>query len=202
MECWTCGKLATTTLVRTVYETKEPTRFLRCYCEECAKKVYAQNKADEKEYVRLKKKQMLNSALCNLESQNVDMYKLKPAIEKVQTYIENYPDKFDSSYEMLAAIILIDNGVKFQMQKRILNYQVDFCIPSHKIILEVDGERHKSNKSYDRERDEKIIDEMGYDWNIIRIGTDNLDKKATKLIKAIDQVMKYRATGKVNWREI
>lgn len=207
MKCWICGNEATKTLATKTYldgywEYQEPSKYVRCFCDKCFDKVREQMKEDEAEYVRLKKKQMFNTALANLETQNVDLYKLRPAIDKVEEYIIRNPDKFDSSYEIIATIVLINAGIKFQLQKKILRYQVDIYIPSHKIIVEIDGERHKNRKTFDKERDEKIIDEVGYDWNIIRIPTECLDKNAIKLVKAIDHVMKYRSTGKINWREI
>lgn len=208
MKCWICENEASKTFATDTFndsgywEYKKPSKFVRCYCDKCYEEVKERNKADEEEYIRLKKKQMFNSAMANLETQNVDMYKLRPAIDKVEEYIINNPDKFDSSYEIIAAIVLINAGIKFQLQKKILRYQVDIYIPSHKIIVEIDGERHKNRKTYDKERDERIIDEVGYEWNIIRIPTEHLDKNAIKLVKAIDHVMKYRSTGKVNWREI
>lgn len=193
MKCWECGAKATRTKVMTKhFDYSSLSSQYRCYCEECLKRVREEEKRDELEYVRLKKKVMFNSAIEKLETQSIDMYSLKPAIDKVKEYIERNPDKADSSYEIITAIILINAGVMFQMQKKILNYQVDFYIPSHKVILEIDGERHKSRKGYDRTRDEKIIEEVGYDWNLVRIGTDNLDKKAINLIKAIDGILKMR----------
>lgn len=206
MKCWICGKDAVGTLSYIyrygVTERAEPSKYFRCYCEECMKETKDLRDYEDAEYVRLKKRQMFNTAIDNLESQKVDMYKLKPAIDKVEEYVGNHPDKFDSSYEILTAIVFISQGIQFQMQKKILRYQVDFYIPSHKLIVEIDGERHKNRKSFDNERDEKIIDEVGYDWNIVRIKTEDLDKNCMKLIKAIDNVLKYRATGKINWRDI
>lgn len=197
MECWICGKEATKTLATKweygMWEYRKMSQRVRCYCDECAEKVKEQRKADEEEYIRLKKKQMFNTALDTLESQNVMIYKLRPAIDKVEEYLTANPDKFDSSYEVLTAIILINAGIKFQMQKKILRYQVDFYIPSHKVILEIDGDRHKHRKTYDRERDDRILEEIGLEWNIIRIQTDNLDKNAIRLVKAVDAVLKHRA---------
>ena len=207
MKCWICGAEATTTMTPEVmngifYGYKSPSKNYRSYCQACADKVSSERKANDILYVRLKKQQMFNTAIEKLESQNIDIYKLKPAIEKVEKHLEDYPDRFDSSYEVMTAIVLINAGVNFQMQKKILRYQVDFYIPSHKIILEIDGERHKTRKAFDNERDRNIKNEIGNDWNIIRIDTDNLEQNAMRLVKALNHVMKYRATGKINWREI
>lgn len=193
IRCWVCGAKAQRTKILTKYsDYNSLSPKYRCYCTECLKRVREEEKQDEIEYVRLKKKIMFNSAVEKLESQNIDMYRLKPAIDKVKAYIENNPDKADSSYEIITAIVLINAGVVFQMQKKILNYQVDFYIPSHKVILEIDGERHKSRKGYDKARDEQIIDAVGYDWNLVRIGTEHLDKKAVNLVKAIDGILQMR----------
>lgn len=207
MKCWVCGAEATKTMVIDMvygcaWMPREPSPESRCYCDKCYEEVKAQTKADEQEYVRLKKKAMYDIALHRFEMQRADMYKLKPSIDKVEDYLFNNLDKFDSSYEIMAAIVLIDAGVKFQLQKKILKYQVDIYIPSHKLIVEIDGDRHKNRKNYDSKRDEEILDEIGYEWNIIRIPTECLDKHATKLVKAIDHVAKYRATGKIPWRSL
>ena len=207
MKCWICGKEATKTMVpvhlgKGVIINRSPDKYSRCYCDECFDEVSERLKLENAEYVLLKKKQMFNTALEKLETQQIDMYKLRPAIDKVEQYIINNPDKFDSSYEILAAIALINSGIQFQMQKRILNYQVDIYIPSHKIIVEIDGERHQHSKKYDSERDQAILDEIGYEWQIIRIDTDHLDKNAMKLVTAVEQIINLRRTGKVNWRKV
>lgn len=207
MKCWLCGKEATRTNVTIAYGHgdyvyKSPNKYNRCYCDDCYNEMVEHMEEEKKEYVRLKKKVMFENALSNLETQHIDLYKLHPAIDKVEEYLTNNPDKFDSSYEIIAAIVLINGGIQFQMQKRILKYQVDIYIPSHKIIIEIDGDRHKNKKDYDTERDNAIIDEIGYEWQIVRIPTEHLDKNAMKLIAAVDQVVKYRTTGKVNWRKV
>lgn len=211
MKCWICGAEASTTNKRTSSEYIDGSLYfyhvpvsehVRCYCEKCGREVLEESERIKQEYVRLKKKVMFENAITNLESQNIDLYKLKPAIDKVQKYVSQCPDKFDSSYEIIAAIILIDAGYQIQMQKKVLNYQVDIFIPSEHIILEIDGERHAHKKKYDSERDEAIKKELGDVWEIIRIETKYLDQDSTKLVKGIKGLRKYKATGKINWREI
>lgn len=206
MKCWICGEEATKTMVIDMYYgvpiPREVSETARCYCDKCFEETRKQTKADEQEYVRLKKKAMYDMALGRFEHQKVDMYKMKPSMDKVKEYLFNNLDKFDSSYEIMAAILLIDAGVKFQLQKKIRQYQVDIYIPSHKLIVEIDGEHHKNRKNFDNKRDEEILDEIGYEWNIVRIPTECLDKKATKFVAAIDHVVKYRATGKIPWRSL
>jgi very-short-patch-repair endonuclease len=44
------------------------------------------------------------------------------------------------------------NGVGFRRQHAIGNYIVDFCAPSQKLIIEVDGGQHLEQEEYDAER--------------------------------------------------
>lgn len=181
--CWICGNEA---------EPPYAKNNRRCYCKSC-REAEAKRIAEEKSaYITLKKREMFRSALENLEKQELDMYKFRGAIRKTLKYVEEHPDKFDSSYEMMAAIILIYNGVRCSFQYRVLNYQCDICIPDWNVIIEIDGERHSGRRDEDNVRDKKIIAKLGEDWNIIRIKTELLDMKAENLIKAIQAVMQQR----------
>lgn len=153
-------------------------------------------------YIKLKKKRMYESAVDNLEHQKISFVDYERAIKHVEKYVNEFPDKFDSSYEMIAAIILVHNNIKCKPQYKIGNYQVDFLLTEKKVVLEIDGERHQYKKSYDKKRDECIKKELGAGWEIIRIPTDLLDERASKLCDAIDKVIDYRKTGKANYRNL
>lgn len=206
MKCWECGKEATRTRVirnrhHCFYEEPVST-YVRCYCEECKNKLDKKEKQDMELYIKLKKREMFLRACKTLENQNTNMYDFKDAIDVVEDYIETNPDKFDSSYEVLAAIILVKNKIYSKMQYKIGRYQVDFLLPEMGVVLEIDGDRHKHRKSYDNKRDEYIIKHLGYGWDIIRIDTELLDENAKQLPRAINKVIEYREEGKVNWRTI
>ena len=102
------------------------------------------------------------------------------------------PDKFDSAYEVVAAIILVDNEIACELQHKIGKYQCDFFIPSMKVILEIDGDRHKYNQKHDTKRDAEIMRTIGRDWNIVRIKTTYLDQKADLLVEAIKSILEKR----------
>jgi len=53
------------------------------------------------------------------------------------------------------------NGIKFRRQHIINRFIVDFYCPDAKLVVEVDGEIHKKQKSSDRERD-AFLQELGY----------------------------------------
>lgn len=206
ISCWICGAEATETRA---YEgifgdsmPKELSRYTRCYCAKCKAEVDEREKADRELYIKLKKREMFLKACNLLEKQHTNMYEYKEAIEAVEEFVEEQPDKFDSSYEVLAAIVLVHNRIHCKMQYKIGSYQVDFCLPDLGVILEIDGERHQYKKQHDSERDKFIKKKLGPGWDVIRIKTDYLDQNAKKLPTAINKVIDYRETGRVNWRTL
>lgn len=205
MNCWICGKHATTT--RSVFDgfgwSKPPvSEYHRCYCDKCLKDLEKKESEERKLYIKLKKREMFRKAVNLLEKQDTNMYEYREAIEVVRDFIEDNVDKFDSSYEVLTAIILVQNRIYAKMQYKVGPYQVDFLLPDLMVVLEIDGERHKHRKDYDSVRDKAIKKELGPHWNIIRIDTDNLDKNAKKIPEAINKVLEYRATDHINWRAL
>lgn len=205
MNCWICGKTATKT--RPVFDgfgwiTPEPSEYHRCYCDECLKEIEKKESEERKLYIKLKKREMFRKAVNLLEKQHTDMYEYREAIEVVRDFMEDNVDKFDSSYEVLTAIVLVQNRIYSKMQYRVGKYQVDFLLPDLLVVLEIDGERHKHRKDYDSVRDKAIKKQLGPHWEIIRIDTDNLDKNAKKIPDAINEVLKYRETNHINWRAL
>lgn len=208
IKCWNCGANATETKAFTydwIFKAPEPREvspYVRCYCDKCAKEVEAKEKEERELYIKLKKREMFRKAVRILEKQDTKMYDYKDAIEVVEEHVENHPDKFDSSYEVLAAIVLVHNRIYSKMQYKIGRYQVDFLLPELFVVLEIDGERHVHKKAYDTKRDIQLQQMLGDGWDIIRIKTDYLDKDAKKLPDAIRKVVEHRQTGKVNWRQL
>ena len=205
MNCWICGKTATKT--RPVFDgfcyiEPELSEYRRCYCDKCLKELEKKETEERKLYIKLKKREMFRKAVNLLEKQNTNMYEYREAIEVVHDFIEDNVDKFDSSYEVLTAIVLVQNRIYSKMQYRVGKYQVDFLLPDLLVVLEIDGERHKHKKDYDSVRDKAIKKQLGPHWEIIRIDTDNLDKNAKKIPDAINEVLKYRETNHINWRAL
>lgn len=214
IKCWNCGKIATKTIPHSYFDaetekyiewmpkTEKPSQWYRCYCDECYDEVQAEEQEEMKQYIYLKKRMMFRRACNLLEKQNTDMYAYKEAIDVVDEHIQNHPDKFDSSYEVVAAIILVQNRIMVKMQYKIGKYQVDFLLPELGIALEIDGERHKYTKGKDSKRDAEIKKALGYGWEVIRIKTEYLDMNASKLVKAINAVDEYRETNHIPWRKL
>ena len=181
---------------------KKPNTYKRCYCSECYKEHEKEIEEKQKMLVLLKKQMMFERAMQILEKQKFNFYRNKEAIKVVEDKLNVEPDKFDSSYEMIAAIVLVGNHIYSKMQYKIDRYQVDFLIPDYHIVLEIDGDRHRHRRGYDSVRDEYIKANLGTDWEIIRIPTECLETNANKMIEAIDKVLEYRETSHINWREI
>jgi very-short-patch-repair endonuclease len=205
MKCWICGSEAEITrpyFNRYGCFTRDTSKYHRCYCKDCMVRV-EQSEAEEKAlYIKLKKREMVKKAINLLESQHTDMYEYKEAITVVENFVENNIDKIDSSYEALTAIILVQNRIHSKMQYKVGQYQVDFLLPDLLIALEIDGERHKYRKGHDSKRDSEIKQILGPHWEIVRIKTEYLDQNAKKLPEAINQVIEYRESGHINWRNI
>lgn len=204
--CWRCGKPASETR-RITLEGRDVkmfpiTPYVRCYCDEC-REVEDKREANIREKYNLLKRQLMLIKACDmLEDQWVHMYDYRPAIRKISKYINDYPDTFDSSYEVLAAIILVHNKIRVKMQYPIDKFRVDFLLPDEKVVLEIDGEFHRYQKHYDKVRDMKIKRILGDDWKIVRIHTGMLDKDVGILIDALNAVTEYRKTGKIEFRGI
>ena len=206
MKCWICGKTATTT--RPIqndfgyFYRPELSEYRRCYCEKCLEDLMKTEADERKQFIKLRKREMLRKACTILENQNTNMYEYKEAIGVVEDFVADNVDKIDSAYEALAAMVLVQNRIYAKMQFKVGKYQVDFLLPDLLVVLEIDGEYHKHRKKYDSVRDKYIKSALGEHWEIIRITTDNLDKDAKKIPEAIDKVLEYRETNHINWREL
>ena len=80
-------------------------------------------------------------------------------------------------------------GRKFRRQQSIENFIVDFCCPSEKLIVEVDGEVHNNfiNNEYDFKRT-KQLNKLGY--KVIRFTNEEVYKSLDLVLEAIKQEFK------------
>jgi len=212
MKCWVCGEpnaeyTRNLTAEYNLYSNitcKAPVKseHKRCYCKKCFEEMRERLRNENEQYTLLKRKRLFERAVDTLEHQGLNFYKYEEAIKTIEEYNEKNDGKFDSSYEIIAAIILIKNRYHIKPQYKIGRFQVDFLLPEDKIVLEIDGERHAHKKGHDSVRDEKIRNELGDGWQVLRIPTDLLEQDAAKLPDAIEKVMDYRDTRKINWRSL
>lgn len=189
--CWNCGKPATralrinsTNIGASGYNGDVEFKANRHFCDECYQKHSDDILKTEMLYGKLKKKLMFERAIRTLETQQINLYEFKDVIVQMQEYVVENPKKFDSSHEMIVAIMLVANGIKSSMQYKIGTYMVDFYIPSLKMVLEVDGHLHKYHTYYDNERDIKIRSLLGKEWEVVRIPTKYIEANAKQIVPA------------------
>lgn len=181
--CWSCGEKVEVGSINPDY---------RAFCAPCEKEYLAKKGADLKEYVRLKALIMHERAMRMLEKQHASLYMYKEASEVVLEFALQPGEKFSSSHEMVAAMELIRNQIKIKTQQTVGDYRVDFIIPSMEVVFEVDGYMHRTTKIKDSQRDIELRQTLGATWEIVRIGTNDIEKHVNKLIIAIEAVADYK----------
>jgi len=80
-------------------------------------------------------------------------------------------------------------GRKFRRQQGIENFIVDFCCPSEKLIVEVDGEVHNNfvNSEDDFSRPERL-NHLGY--KVIRFANEDIFKTLDLVLETIKEELK------------
>jgi len=208
VKCWECGKqferdlksewetLNLTKIMKAKeYEAPKPVPekpWKRLYCAECEKEQREFVAETKRIYIKTKTLVTYERAIKMLERQGIDIYSYEEAIKKVEEYALLNPEKFDSSHEMIAAVVLIKNGVSVNPQYKIDKYRVDFYIPQYKCILEIDGALHKHQLLYDSNRDIKIRQLLGAEWEVVRVPTKHLEENASALVTAIKQLKRKK----------
>ncbi|VAV84530.1 5-methyltetrahydrofolate--homocysteine methyltransferase [hydrothermal vent metagenome] len=109
-------------------------------------------------------------------------------LKKFRKELRNNPTKAETKLWPALRKSQLD-GKKFRRQQSIENFIVDFCCPSEKLIIEVDGEVHNNfvNNEYDFKRTERL-NKLGY--KVIRFTNENIFKNLDLVIEAIKQEFK------------
>ncbi|MCK5400115.1 MAG: endonuclease domain-containing protein [Flavobacteriaceae bacterium] len=109
-------------------------------------------------------------------------------LKEFRRKLRNNPTKAESLlWKALRKSQLEDR--KFRRQQSIENFIVDFCCPTEKLIVEVDGEVHNNfiNNEYDFKRTE-LLNKLGY--KIIRFTNEDIYKSLELVLEAIKQEFK------------
>lgn len=174
-KCWECG------LDITYYD--EPNE--RIYCSKCRKEHQSEIVRLQREQTRIKNKLMLEKAMCIIEESKSYAHEYYETYKYLIKDIEENPTKYKSSEEIVVALVLYNYNYQFEANKKIDKYYVDFYIPECKVCLEVDGDRHKYNAEYDKNRDLVIRKILGSDWEIVRIPTKYIVQYPDKVVDAM-----------------
>lgn len=164
----------------------------RKYCQDCFEELSTQQKSDIDIYLKLKCKLMVERAIRMIEEQGIEIYDYKEAIDTVSEYAKANREKFMSAHEVVAAIILIANEIKTKVQYQVGKYHVDFLLPTLHVVLEIDGYMHDHSKKKDVMRDIDVRNALGADWEVVRIPTKNIEKRAELLVEAIKTAKKEK----------
>lgn len=161
-------------------------------CKSCKLENKLADKGKRTEQDFEKKERKFENAVKRIEKRS-SLKPYKEAIEKVhkKLHTDGY---FDSTEEIMVAIELLKNGVKFIHQKKIKNYRLDFVLPEEKVVLEVDGTLFHNQETEKREmiRDDLIILTLGTGWEVIRISDKMINENIKKLIPAIRKIKEKR----------
>ena len=93
--------------------------------------------------------------------------------------------KLDSKEEAMVAIQLEKDGISYETQVSIADHKVDFILRDLRMIIEVDGGLYHVDEERDQVIDERITEELGSDWEIIRISDDYVNDYITAIGSAI-----------------
>lgn len=178
--CEKCGKI----IIRTQYSRKRT--YLCDYC----KGVLKEKKKVEFPDVRTKHEKRFDKAIMKLQKQKIPMQKYDSSIRLAETACE----KYGSIPEAMLAVELLYTGYKIIPQQKIGKYKVDFAIPKDKIIIEVDGELFHENKQNELQREAEIQLIIGFDWKIIHIPSEYINRNVVKAKRYIETI-KERDTG-------
>jgi very-short-patch-repair endonuclease len=137
------------------------------------------------------KNKRLNKALDRLRKQGNDLTKYEKAVEVIKSNFDKL-DWFQSTEEIMVALELYKQNVKFNHQVKVDKYKIDFVIPEEKIILEIDGELFHNDVTKDRNRDNIILLYFGVDWEIVRINTAYINQNVKRIMQAIKAIKNNR----------
>ncbi len=184
LRCWECGTLLPSCISTTIN---------RIMCAECRPEYEKTKEETLNKYIHLKMKVMYERALRLLEkSEKVNMVEIEEAAKAIGDYCLKNLNAFASSQEMVAAIVLIQNRIKIKLQYPVKSKRIDIYIPELNCGLEVDGVLHKGKELKDSKRDVLLRDEMGADFEVIRIPTKYIEQNPLRIVDYIKEAYKQK----------
>ena len=144
------------------------------------------------EYMKLKNAVMFERAMRIMEKAGCDMTAYKRYAQAVQRHSADNPDSYKSSHEIVAAVILLEKGLDFEMNYKVGEYIADVYIPRLALIVEIDGELHEGKELRDSNRDVKLRQILGDEWEIVRIPTKYIEQNPVRIPDAINALAKKK----------
>lgn len=183
VKCWNCGKPITTE-----YGEQYKGRF----CCSCLEEHSSNYKLVLGEYIALKTKVMIERSLRIMEKAGCNMTKYKRSANAVMNHAQDNPELYKSSHEVIAAIVLLNEGLDISMNHKVGKSLVDVFIPEKKVCLEIDGDMHKGKELQDSKRDITIRQTLGEEWEVIRIPTKHIEENPDRIPDAVDAMYAHK----------
>lgn len=152
------------------------------YCDYCRhtkhkkEKIILQEELDRLNQIKTPNEKRFAQAVEKIRNQVKNFEQYEKAINIAKTRCERY----GSIPEAMVAIELIRLGRSIIPQQKVDKYKVDFAIPKEKLIIEVDGTLYHQN-IYKSQREGTIQLALGFDWKIIHIPAELIEKDIKKL---------------------
>ena len=146
------------------------------------------------DYLKLKNKVMFERAMRIMERAGVSMTRYERFAKAVERHSAENPDQYKSADEIVAAVIMLETGTDFEMNYKIGSYIADMYIPDLMLIVEIDGELHEGKELKDSNRDIKLRQMLGDEWEVIRIPTKHIEENPTRIPDAIKALAKQKRT--------
>ena len=80
------------------------------------------------------------------------------------------------------------NGVSFRRQHALGQYVVDFCSPSKKLVIELDGSQHLDQAEYDSERP-AYLESQGY--RVLRVWNSDVERDLEGVMRAVMNLLEH-----------
>ena len=181
--CWKCGKQ-----IKPLFGEQYTGRFCECCYEEHA----SEYKAMLTEYLAYKNRVMIERALRLMEKAGCNMTEYKRYASAVSRHAMDNPEQYKSAHEIITAVVLLKNGLDFEMNHKIGRYSIDLFLPEKKVCLEIDGEFHIGKELKDSNRDTTIRQMLGEEWEVIRIPTKHIEENPDRIPDAIEALYKQK----------
>lgn len=167
-------------------------RGVKYTCSACRAEVIRQEREEKEDKAALVKEKKLEKAIKRV-SAVTDI----AAYDKAIKYIRDHLDRsgwFQSTEEIMVAMELIRRGVRGRHQVKVFEYSLDFVLDELKVVLEIDGSvfHGRDREKYQQTRDDVIRWKFGDGWEVIHIKTDCINMNVTRLMPAINEVLKKR----------
>jgi len=156
-----------------------------------------QKTQEQIEKIREKNEAMLTRATKRIDKMST-LAKFSQAIGKVKAEMDDGV-VFGSTEEVLVALELSRQGVKYRAQVKFGPYRADFVLDDYKVVLEVDGKLfHSEERKFQEQfRDGLILAGLGPKWELVRVTDENINKHITRLMCAIATVVEGRKSRRV-----